>query len=229
MEIDYRGSEANGDVLFKVNHVSNSIVIKDPDVVEGDDNYNYAKEFVEKFDEVLFSDYWLDEEKGYKKYIDINSFVDWYLINEISKNNDACFFASCFMNLNRETGILSMGPLWDFDLAFGNLSENGNDKPEGFWLKKTIPWYIQMFKDPEFVKLVKEHFDKFYSYRSYYTSLIKDKQLSLATSYHYNYRLWYDSTCEYSNAIYYFNQSCSSLETFMSTRWEWLKNEFDNM
>jgi hypothetical protein len=230
-EIDARGDETNGDVLFNVSHISNPIVIKDPDVTKDDDNYNYAKSFLTDFDEILFSDEWLDIEEGYTKYIDINSFVDWYLINEISKNNDACFFSSCYMNLNRTIGILSMGPLWDFDLAFGNVNYNDNDNPEGFWLKRTIAWYKRMFEDPEFVSLVKERFNHFYSYKDYYTELIKQKYAELEYSAYGDNLVWnrITTSTDYTIVGQTYWDYCTELDNFMTTRWEWLKSEFDAM
>jgi hypothetical protein len=234
MEIDARGDVNNGDILFNVDHISNPIVIKDPDVVQDDDNYNFARNFVSEFDSVLFGDNWLDGENGYKKYIDINSFVDWYLINEISKNNDACFFSSCYMNLNRTTGILSMGPLWDYDLAFGNyfdLPEHKNNQTDGFWLKKTIPWYIRMFEDPEFVSLVKERFNYFYSYKDYYTEHIKQKYAELEYSAYGDNLIWnrITTSTDYTIVGQTYWDYCTELDNFMTTRWEWLKSEFDNM
>jgi hypothetical protein len=230
MEIDERANVNNGDILFNVDHISNSIVIKDPDVEQDDDNYNFAKEFVTEFDRVLFSENWLDSEIGYKKYIDVNTFIDWYLINEISKNYDGCFFSSCYMNLNRTTGILSMGPLWDFDLTFGNEYFNDNDVPEEFCLKK-IAWYIQMFKDPEFVSLVKERFNYFYTYKDYYTELIKQKYAELEYSAYGDNLVWNRITTSTDYTIVgqsYWN-NCTKLDNFMTARWEWLKSEFDNM
>ena len=62
-----------------------------------------------------------DFEKHYKDYIDVDSFVDWYLVNEFSKNSDAIFQKSVFVYYDPADGKLRMGPNWDFDLAFGNF------------------------------------------------------------------------------------------------------------
>jgi hypothetical protein len=49
------------------------------------------------------------------------------------------------MHLKRG-GKLEMGPLWDFDWAFGGTILNNNDKPEGFWIGKAASWYVRLFK-----------------------------------------------------------------------------------
>ena len=58
---------------------------------------------------------------GYSKYIDVNSFMDLYIINELSRNIDG-YRLSTYMYKDRDDngGKLSMGPLWDYNLAFGN-------------------------------------------------------------------------------------------------------------
>jgi hypothetical protein len=231
MEIDV--NKGDDDVYFRVSNISNPIVIKDPDVEVGDDNYNYVKDFITNFDNILFSDDWLDSENGYKKYIDINSFVDWYLINEIPKNADAYFYTSCYLNLNRTEGILSMGPIWDFDLAFGNyfLSEHEINQTSGFWVSTGASWYKRMFEDSEFVSLVKERFNHFYSYKDYYTELIKQKYAELEYSTFGDNLVWHriTSSTDYTIVGQSYWGYCTKLDEYMTARWEWLKSEFDNM
>ena len=50
--------------------------------------------------------------------LDIDSFVDWYLVNELACNEEPQFPKSCFLYL--KNGRLYAGPVWDFDLAFEN-------------------------------------------------------------------------------------------------------------
>lgn len=57
--------------------------------------------------------------EGYEEYIDTDSFCDWIIIHELCYNLDSCFRRSCFMTKDKG-GKLKMGPIWDFDLAFGN-------------------------------------------------------------------------------------------------------------
>ena len=65
------------------------------------------------------------------------SFVDWYLLSELFRNNDAAFFSSVYMwkdtdaAANPPDRLLNMGPIWDFDLSAGNVNYNDNWKTEG--------------------------------------------------------------------------------------------------
>ena len=95
-------------------------------------------------------------EMRYTDCIDIDSFVDWYLISEITKNVDSKSFSSIFLNVMPGEKI-KMGPLWDFDLSFGNVDYADSRYAEGWWVKYH-PWYERLFEYPDFVDRVKERF-----------------------------------------------------------------------
>ena len=95
-------------------------------------------------------------DEGYAEYIDVDSFVDWFLISEITKNVDSMFFSSMFLNVMPGEKI-KMGPLWDFDLSFGNVDYADSRYAEGWWVKYH-PWYERLFQDPAFVEEVKVRF-----------------------------------------------------------------------
>lgn len=119
----------------------------------------FIKEYITEAERVLFGDNFKDPANGYRKYLDVNSFVDWYLVNEIAKNNDAVFWSSCYMNVS-PNGKIKMGPLWDFDIAFGNINYNNNQLATGFWVKEAS-WIKRLFEDTYFVDKVKERFKYF--------------------------------------------------------------------
>lgn len=127
--------------------------LKDPDEV-GTDIQERVKEVVNTAEAALYGDNFADEAEGYAKYLDVNSFIDWYIVNEYAKNNDSIFFASVYIYYNPTDGKLHMGPNWDFDIGFGNVNYNGNDDPNGWWIKGTS-WISRLFDDPAFVEKVK--------------------------------------------------------------------------
>lgn len=55
------------------------------------------------------------------EFIDIDSFVDWVIIQELTNNSDSAFRRSCYFTVD-VGGKIKMGPIWDFDLAFGNYT-----------------------------------------------------------------------------------------------------------
>ncbi|MBQ8988709.1 MAG: CotH kinase family protein [Prevotella sp.] len=231
LEVDNRVQFEGGEDarFFFTNHMTAPISIEDPEVEIDDENFEYVRNFVSTADDVLYSDLFLDPAMGWKNYFDMDSFVDWYLINEITHNPDATMMYSCYMHLKRG-GKITMGPVWDFDLAFGNTDywERG---PYNFWIKKS-DWIIRMFKDPEFVARVKERYDYFYSRKNdifremdetatYLKRSAQENEDRWHTLYHYalpNYEIWGS----------YYNE-VQSVKEWLNTRMDWLKTEFDKM
>ena len=230
MEIDARASGESDSRYFTTPHLPQPVNIKDPDVEYDDENFNYAKDFVTAADAALFSDDFTNVENGWQKYMDIESFVDWYLINEIGKNNDACFFSSCYMNLKRGEK-LKMGPLWDFDIAFGNVNYNNNYEVTGFWIKG-VAWYSRLFQDPVFVAKVKERFDYFYTHQSDIMNFINERASYLKYSVIENNNKWgtfYNYTWPNYDIWGSYNNEVQSMKIWIKNRMEWLKTEFDKM
>ena len=228
LEIDAKAAE--DDITFRIDHIGQPINIKDPDVEIGGDSYNYVVEYLQKADAALFGENFTDVTNGYTQYLDVESFVDWYLINEISKNNDACFYSSCYMNLSKG-GKLKMGPLWDFDLAFGNVNYNGCDKPEGFWVKN-VTWYKRLFQDPIFVKKVKERFNYFYNEREKIYTEINSNAEYLKYAIVENNNKWntlYVYTWPNNMIWGSYENEVQSMKMWLEKRFQWLNSQFSKM
>jgi spore coat protein CotH len=155
LEVDQLSRLDEGDVYFTTDRIL--LNIKDPDVELNSERYNWIRDFVIAAENALYGVNFKDPQNGYAKYIDVGSFVDWYLVNEITKNTDAIFYSSCYMNIT-PGGKLKMGPVWDYDLALGNVNYNNNYDPTGFWIKNS-KWISRLFEDPAFVELVKERYN----------------------------------------------------------------------
>lgn len=239
---DYGPSEAErGEaVIFYTPRVRNPFNIKGikvngvEDVCIDDENYQFISHFICNFEEVLFDDgIWLDPIYGYKNYIDLQSFVDWYLINEISKNADAVFISSCYMNY-KIGGKLKMGPLWDFDLSFGNKNHPtwapSMNHYSGFFVRYAS-WYSRLFDDSEFVCEVIQQYSEIYSSKQMILKKIDEFALKQEQSAILNCKIWEtfcnkDADEQTIKERYY--QEILELKTWLSNRMDWLKNEFEN-
>ncbi len=230
LEIDQRAKAAEDGPLVRVAHISAPIVIKEPDVTAGSEDYAYVSRFLAEADSVLFSDAFRDPDKGWRKYLDMDSFVDWFLVNEIAKNNDAFFFASCFMNFRRG-GKLCMGPLWDFDLAFGNVLDNNHFKPEGFYVR-FVPWYARLLRDPDFLARVKERFDYFYTHRDDILTAINEDAQYLCRAATENENRWgtlYKLTWQNHDVWGNYHNEVQQFKEWLIHRMDWLRDEFKKM
>ena len=165
------------------------ISLKEPDEVSTDIQEKIVS-IVQKAEDALYGENWLDSEIGYSKYFDINSFVDWYIVNELTKNNDACFFSSVYFYYDPNDKLIHMGPNWDFDISCGNINYNGCDNPEGYWIKNS-GWIKKMFEDPNFVSKVeirwKERREEIYNYIN---TTIQENAYCLASAADLNFFKW---------------------------------------
>ena len=115
----------------------------------------YIKNYVSAFEETLQGNGFKDEQTGYRKYIDPGSFIDYYIVNEFCRNVDG-FSRSVYMHKERDSrgGLLRMGPVWDFNLAYGNQYEGDFWSPEGWiwdhWLDPVPFWWERLMEDPAF-------------------------------------------------------------------------------
>ena len=114
----------------------------------------YIQDYVRAAEDALNSADFADPERGYAKFIDVPTFIDWYLVNEILKNSDAANYSSIYLH-KRAGERLRMGPLWDFDLAAGNTDYTDALLPEGWWIRAQSPWFSRLFEDPRFVARVR--------------------------------------------------------------------------
>lgn len=235
LEVDAK-ADAN-EVTFPVPHIGKPINIKEPDdIIVDDDDYNYIVGFMTQADAALFSDEFLDENEGYKKYIDMDSFVEWYIINEIAKNNDAIFFTSCYMNLKRG-GKLKMGPLWDFDIAFGGYpweprGSTISNVTSGFYIKNNVQWYSRFFEDPVFVAKVKERFGDYYNNKQVILDYIDARASQLINKVVEENKLWgriTSSTATYEEVKSAYQDKVDGLKTWIMDRLEWLNTEISGL
>jgi hypothetical protein len=86
---------------------------------------------------------------SWRPYIDEASAVDFVLVQELFKNQDA-FHASTFLAL-REDGKLHFGPVWDFDISSGNSGRGLSGVLEG-WILERRHWAGRLLQDPGFAR-----------------------------------------------------------------------------
>lgn len=210
----------NGKSSFTTSKLERPVSVLDPSNLSTE-AFNYVSNFVTAAEKALYSTDFKDPSNGWQKYLDIDSFVDWYIINEIAKNSNGAFKVNCMMNLKRD-GKLKMGPLWDFEAAF-------NDKyPASGFIVKNSNWYSRLFEDPAFVSKVKERFNFFYNHKQDIISEMNSNAQYLKYAVLENNNMW-DVFPANSNTWSVYSNTVLNLESWLNSRIEWLKGQFDNM
>jgi hypothetical protein len=109
---------------------------------------DYLKGYFDNLESILYSDNFPTETGNYEDLIDVDSFIDWWFVYELTCNWEPNHPKSSYMHKDR-LGKLVAGPVWDFD--WGTFKPNCSS----FWIKSAI-YYKPLFNDPAFVARVKE-------------------------------------------------------------------------
>jgi hypothetical protein len=119
----------------------------------------YIQDFIYDFEEALYGPDFDDPELGYRKFISVSSFIDYFIINELARNVDG-FKKSRFFYKDKDHADgtyrkLKAGPVWDFDWALKDIDWNSEDG-SGFMYGNVAQdvnapgWYIRLLEDPAF-------------------------------------------------------------------------------
>lgn len=96
-------------------------VYPDCDVIT-DQQKDYIQSYIETSKNVLYGSDFRNLVSGYYAYFDVLSFIDYFIISEVSRNGDA-YKKSRFFHKDKQSkgGQLHAGPPWDFDWAWKHL------------------------------------------------------------------------------------------------------------
>jgi hypothetical protein len=98
----------------------------------------YIKNYITEFEHRMNQDDFSDPVTGYRSWIDVTSFIDFYLINELSHNVDAYRLSTYFYkDKDSKDPRIVMGPVWDHDIGFGNARYAGGNLTYG-WVRDSI-------------------------------------------------------------------------------------------
>ncbi len=148
VEMDTYYDEIN---KFKTSIRQMPVNIKEPDEdVLNSTQMAYIEGYFNRIETLLYDDN-PPEGESYTDYMDVASFIDWWLVHELTLNGEPNHPKSSFMHKDRE-GKLFGGPVWDFD--WGTFVPGVND----ILIKNSI-WFDKLFQDADFVAEVKSRWN----------------------------------------------------------------------
>ena len=131
----------------------------------------YLKDFIDSFEKILYSPGFKYHSSGYRAYLDVNSFVDYFILGELSRNVDAYkksrFY---FKDKNSNGGLICSGPPWDFDWAWKDITENCihfNQTDGSGWAYRVndcnnwpVPpsWEVRLMQDDTFANQIHDRY-----------------------------------------------------------------------
>lgn len=140
------------------------------------------------FEKTLYSYDYNNEKHGYKNYIDVDSFVDYFLINELSCNYDA---GSLSTYIYKDIDGKYKMCVWDFNSACDLYQES--EMPTDDFRLNSVLWYQMLFMDNEFTdKVIKRYYElrKTVFSEEYLFSFIDDTIEYLGPAIERNYQKW---------------------------------------
>lgn len=124
-----------------------------------------------------------------------------------------------------------MGPVWDFDTAFGNNYTRTTKPAEGFYIMKYASWYKRLFQDPVFVKRAKERFSFFYENKDLIYNDMSESAEYIKRSIIENNNRWnnlYVQNFRHQEIWGGYYNEVQYLKNWLDRRFEWFKNELGN-
>ncbi len=196
----------------------------------------YIEKDISKLEKGLYSYDLKDKNKGYTKYIDVNAFAEYFIINEFFRNMDAGRFSTFYYKPAR--GKLKPCP-WDFNNACDNYIDYQWDEI-GFNMIYQ-PIFDQLIKDKKFIDVVVYKYKKLRNDKlseKYLTNYIDETSLWLGESVDRNYEKWgYVFDLSNYNGMNYltpvdrnytsYNQSVNQLKEYLVKRGNWLDKNIE--
>ncbi len=120
----------------------------------------YIQQVIADFEDTMAGPDYADPEIGYARHIDVDSAIDFYLLNEIARNVDG-YRLSTFLHKDKDSldDRLVFGPIWDFNLGFGNADYYNGAAQGGFQAVLGVPvedffqppfWWSRLWQEPTF-------------------------------------------------------------------------------
>ena len=152
---------------------------------------NYIHRYTQRMETALFSDRFEDPEKGWRHYVDEDSWVNWYIACELFGNSDSWW--STYMYKERGEKF-KYGPLWDFDIAFNNDYRIGNATEKFMRMSGCEPktWIKRWWEDEALQKQVKKRWVEIgaENIKEFMLNYIDSMEVVLDESQKINYEIW---------------------------------------
>ena len=220
------------DIIFKPTiwssiHTDGVFNIKDPDIDYGSDEFHLIENYINEFESVLYSNNFNSPGSGYESYIDVDSLIDWFLINEIAKTVDARWYSSIYFSYIPGEKI-KMGPIWDFDLSYGNLNYSDAQYTSEFYIKQNN-WIDKLYQDEVFVEKVKIRYSYYHSKLDDIKNKIDEFAKYIDKSQKANFERWNIlGVYVWPNPVYdlTYEEEVERLKNWIEERMNWLNSNF---
>ena len=200
---------------------------------------NYIINYINDFETIMSSDQYADQSTGYPSILNVDSFVDFILLQELAKNVDA-YRLSTYIFKDKESvdNRLTAGPVWDFNHGYGNCDYGETWEFTG-WLLEYNPeggdqmsfWWELIWQDDYFQNKISERYTELRSTvfsENHIYGVIDSLVNELGSSVDRNFSKW-PILGTYIWPNYYvfdtFEQEIDYLKSWISDRLNWMDSQ----
>ena len=161
----------------------------------------YIQNYIDDFENIMLSSNYADSITGYPSRMNVESFVDFILVQELAKNVDA-YRLSTYIYKDKDSidNRLTAGPVWDFNHGFGNCDYGQTWEPEN-WLLEYNPeggdqmsfWWELLWQDENFRAKVSDRYSELRSNifsESHIFEIIDNSVVDMGESINRNFLKW---------------------------------------
>ena len=185
----------------------------------------YISDYIDQVEGLLYDAEMVDV--SYRDLIDIDTFIDWWIIVELTENRDTRLPGSCYMYKDAG-GKLCAGPLWDFDLttfkgnnrSFMHYDYEVDLNAEGHTERSL--WYKRLFSDPVFKARAKERWMQYKASFGKIGEFIDQEKAAITESAIRNWEIWTLSSGSNGDESLTWEEAVERMKTNYSTRLNWL-------
>jgi len=181
-DIDIDGDELTGGYIFRIDKEEDhwfsrynrfqefeklgyQIVYPDIDKIQSE-QFRYIQTYVDSFERAMVAPNLTFGGKSFDEYIDLNSFAEAHLLNELGRNVDGYRLSSYFhKRKDSNGGKILAGPVWDFNLAFRNADYCDGANTEGLIFYNVCDggypfWWDVLLNNAQFQSVVRCRWDE---------------------------------------------------------------------
>ena len=201
---------------------------------------SYIQDYFHAFEAALAGPDFTDPTVGYPAYVDLDSWVDYLILNEVARNLDA-YRVSTYFYKRRDSagGRLHMGPVWDYNFAYGSARFCGSEATTGWaydfndvcpqdrWL---VPfWWKRLLEDPAFDRAVRLRYAELRQAVLATDSLhlfLDERVADLDAAAERNWARWPGFSYLYPFPTVTYQGGVDSLKNWLDRRLQWLDAEW---
>ena len=139
---------------------------EDGEIAAGDDSFKFITGFMNDFEAALYGDSFKEPDVGYRKYIDVETFAKWFLVQELTGNLEP----NMYYVLPSREAKLQIAPVWDAEWSMGLAYREDEtagwaalpaepDRDQQIWTK--WKYFGRLFEDEYFVNAVRKEWEDF--------------------------------------------------------------------